>query len=48
MEKLRPQEIKDKDKEDMDDLKHKEQELLKFRAEKPREKIKIPIVEEKE
>ena len=39
--------IADKDKEDMDDLKQQEQELLKSRAEKIREKIKIPIVEEK-
>ena len=39
--------IADKDKEDMDDLKQQEQELLKLRAEKIREKIKIPIVEEK-
>ena len=48
IEKLRPQEITDKDKEDMDNLKEQEQELLKYRAEKLREKIKIPIVEEKE
>ena len=32
----------------MDNLKEQEQELLKYRAEKLREKIKIPIVEEKE
>ena len=32
----------------MDSLKQQEEELMKFWAEKLREKIKIPIVEEKE
>ena len=32
----------------MDNLKQQEQELMKFWAEKLREKIKMPIVEEKE
>ena len=41
IEKLRPQEITDKDKEDMDNLKEQEQELLKYRAEKLREKLRF-------
>ena len=48
IEKLRPQEIMDNEKKEMDNLKLQEQELMKFWAEKLREKVKIPIVEEKE
>ena len=38
----------DNEKKEMDNLKLQEQELMKFWAEKLREKVKIPIVEEKE